>query len=200
MGRRREEIHKQLSKAAAKGSMFYLHDTFGVSLSDVYDYREHRNLFSNVAKRSKYFMVAPGKVNSPDETLGQEEIGHRYYEGAAAGTIMIGQTPNCDSFSKMFPWSDAVIKIQPDGSDVIDVIAKLDAEPERLLAISQKNAREALLRHDWGYRWKELLQVVGLDPLSAMRDRERRLRELADWVSSPPLLSLKTNDLDLRAR
>jgi hypothetical protein len=127
-------------------------------------------------------MVAPGKVDLVDETRGQEEIGHRYYEGAAAGTVMIGQAPNCDSFLKMFPWSNAVIKIQPDGSDVIDVIAKLDAVPEQVLAISQKNAGEALLRHDWAYRWKELLQVAGLDPLPAMADREGRLRELADRV------------------
>jgi hypothetical protein len=182
IGRRRGGIHRELFRAASKGSLFYLHDTFGSSLSDVYDYREHRDLFSNLAKRSKYFMVAPGKVDLVDETRGQEEIGHRYYEGAAAGTVMIGQAPNCDSFLKMFPWSNAVIKIQPDGSDVIDVIAKLDAVPEQVLAISQKNAGEALLRHDWAYRWKELLQVAGLDPLPAMADREGRLRELADRV------------------
>jgi len=75
-----------------------------------------------------------------------------------------------------------VIEIQTDGSDVLDVIGTLQAEPERLQAISQRNAGEALLRHDWAYRWKEILQVVGLEPLPAMADRERRLRELAESV------------------
>lgn len=182
LGRRCEEIHKELYKAAQNGSIFYLYDTFEGSLSDVYDHRQHRNLLSNIVKRSKYFMVAPGKVNLPGETRGQEEIGRRYYEGAAAGTVMIGQAPNCDSFRKMFPWSDAVIKIQPDGSDVMDVIAKLDRVPEQLLAISQRNASEALLRHDWVYRWKELLQVAGLDPTPALAARERQLREVADRI------------------
>lgn len=182
IGRKCEGIHRELSKAAEKGSIFYLYDTFEGSLSDVYDHRQHRDLFSNVAKRSKYFMVAPGKVNLPDETRGQEEIGRRYYEGAAAGTVMIGQAPNGDSFRKMFPWPDAVIKIQPDGSDVMDIIAKLETVPEQVLALSQRNATEALLRHDWVYRWKEILQVAGLDPLPAMAARERRLRELADCV------------------
>ena len=182
IGRRRDGVHRELRRVAGKGSLFYLYDTFGGSLSDVYDYREHRDLFSSIAKRSRYFMVAPGKVNQLDETRGQEEIGHRYYEGVAAGTIMIGQAPNCDSFLRMFPWTDAVIKIQPDGSDVIDVITKLDAEPERVLAIGRNNAYEALLRHDWAYRWKELLQIVGLEPSPAMEARERRLRELADRV------------------
>lgn len=174
IGRRCEGIHREVSRAAENGSIFYLHDTFQGSLSDVYDHRQHRDLLSNVAKRSKYFMVMPAK--------GQEEMGRRYYEGAAAGTVMIGQAPNCDSFRKMFPWSDAVIRIQPDGSDVMDVIARLDRVPERVLAISQRNASEALLRHDWVYRWKELLQIAGLVPLPAMAARERRLRELADLI------------------
>jgi len=182
IGRRREGIHRELSRAGEKGSLFYLHDTFGGSLSDVYDYREHRNVFSSVAKRSKYFLVAPGKLSVQDETCGQEEIGHRYYEGAAAGAVMIGQAPKSDSFVKMFPWSDAVIDVQPDGSDVLDVLAKLQAAPEQVHAISQKNVGEALLRHDWAYRWKEILQVAGLEPMPEMTARERRLREVAESV------------------
>jgi len=184
IGRRVEAIHKELFRVAENGSIFYLYDTFAGSLADVYDYRQHRNLFSNIAKRAKYFMVAPGKVNSPDETRGQEEIGRRYYEGAAAGTVMIGQTPNCDSFRIMFPWRDAVINIQPDGSDVLDVIARLESVPAQVLAISQRNAAEALLRHDWVYRWKELLQLAGLDPAPAIGAREQRLKELADHTLS----------------
>ncbi len=182
IGRRIEAIHKELFRAAENGSIFYLYDTFAGSLSDVYDCKQHRNLLSNIAKRSKYFMVAPGKVNSPDETRDQEEIGRRYYEGATAGTVMIGQAPDCDSFRRMFPWPDAVINIQPDGSDVLDVIARLERVPEQVLTISQMNAAEALLRHDWVYRWKELLQLAGLDPAPAMAARERRLRELADLI------------------
>lgn len=183
IGRRREGIHKELSRAAGRSrSFFYLHDTFGGSLSDVHDYSEHRTVFASVTKRAKYFLVAPGKQNLPSETRGQEEIGHRYYEGAAAGACLLGQSPNSPSFSTMFPWPDAVIEIQPDGSDSMEVIARLEADPERLQGISQRNAGEALLRHDWAYRWKEILQLAGLEPLPAMAARERRLRELAESV------------------
>jgi Glycosyl transferases group 1 len=190
IGRRIEAIHKELLRAGENGSLFYLYDTFAGSLSGVYDYKQHRQLFSSIAKRSKFFMVAPGKVNSPGETRGQEEIGRRYYEGAAAGTVMIGQSPDCESYRKMFPWPDAVIKIQPDGSDVLDVIARLERVPEQVLAISQRNAAEALLRHDWLYRWKELIQTAGLEPLPQMAVREQRLRELAAHIpttAAPPL-------------
>lgn len=179
IGRRSEGIHRALYQAAEKRSIFYLYDTFGGSLSDVLDYRQHRDLFSNVTKRSRYFMVAPGKVDASDETRGQVEIGHRYYEAAAAGAVMIGQAPKCDAFDEMFPWPDAVIPVEPDGSNVIEVIARLDSSPERPLAISQRNAGEALLRHDWLYRWKQIFQTAGIEPLPAMAEREQRLKELA---------------------
>jgi len=179
IGRRCEGIHRNLLRMAEERSIFYIHDTFGGSLSDVYDYKQHRDLFSNVTKRCRYFVVAPGKVDFSDETRGQAEIGHRYYEGAAAGAVMIGQAPSGNAFGEMFPWPDAVIQVQPDGSDVIEVVTRLESSPERAFAISQRNAAEALLRHDWAYRWKQIFLVAGLEPLPAMEARAQRLKELA---------------------
>jgi len=183
MGRRWPAIHRELLAMAANKSVFYVHDTFGGSLSDVFDYRQHRDMFSNFAKRSRYFTVAPGKVDASDETKGQVEIGHRYYEGAAAGVVMIGQAPQCDAFGEMFPWEDAVVHVRPDGSDVVKVLSELQASPERVQEISRKNAAEALLRHDWMYRWKEVLRVAQLAPLPALHERERQLQRLAAVAS-----------------
>jgi hypothetical protein len=180
IGRRQEVIHQALLEAARCTDTFYMHDTFAGSMAEVYDHREHRDHFANVAKRSRYFMVAPGKIDSFGETGGQAEVGHRYFEGAAAGTVMIGQAPASEAFQKMFPWPDAVIEIKPDGSDVIEVLARLALEPGRLSAMGRRNAAGALLRHDWVYRWKEVLRAVGLELPPRMLERERRLRELAD--------------------
>jgi hypothetical protein len=129
-------------------------------------------------------MVAPGKVDAFSETRGQIEVGHRYFEGAAAGTVMIGQAPKCEAFREMFPWQDAVIEIQPDGSDVLGVLARFDAEPERLSAIGRQNAMQALLRHDWVYRWKEIFRVAGIELSPGLAARERRLREMAQLVKA----------------
>jgi hypothetical protein len=92
---------------------------------------------------------------------------------------MIGQAPNCEAFGEMFPWPDAVLEVKPDGSDVIEVVNRIESLPGLALAISQRNAAEALLRHDWGYRWKQILQIAGLQPLPAMDAREQRLKQLA---------------------
>jgi hypothetical protein len=179
IGRRWDGIHTALLGAAARGEIFYVHDTVQAADAEVYDHQQHRNLFANVAKRSKYFMVAPGKIDDR-ETKGQVEIGYRYYEGAAAGAVMLGQQPNCPPFKEMFPWQDAVISVQPDGSDAIEVLATLRTQPERVAAIGRKNATEALRRHDWIYRWAEMFRVAGLQPSPGMLARERRLAELAD--------------------
>jgi len=180
IGRRWEGIHRALLAQAASREMFYVYDTFPSIFTEVYDHRQHRDFYANLAKRSKYFMVAPGKMDAPEETQGQVTIGFRYYEGAAAGAVMIGQPPNCQEFQDMFGWRDVVIQVQPDGSDVQDVLAGLNLEPERVSKIRRRNGAEALLRHDWVYRWKKIFQVAGIEPSPRMVERERRLRELAD--------------------
>lgn len=182
IGRRREEIHQKLLQAAEHTKIFYIYDTSSGSMSEVHDHRRHRDHFANVAKRSRYFMVAPGKVSSISETQGQSEIGHRYYEGAAAGAVMIGQAPDGQTFRRMFPWPDAVIPVKPDGSDVQEVLAELASDPERVSTAAQRNAVGALLHHDWVYRWKEVLKIAGLEPSTGMVSRERRLKALAAEV------------------
>jgi hypothetical protein len=180
IGRRCEGIHRALLQAARRGEIFYVYDTLQGADVEVYDHQEHRDLFADMAKRSRYFLVVPSKMEVPGEAQGQVEIGYRYYEGASAGTVMIGQAPNCEAFRELFPWQDAVVPIQPDGSDVMEVLCGLAREPERASAISRKNAAEVLLHHDWVYRWHEIFRVAGIEPSPRMAARERRLRDLAD--------------------
>lgn len=179
IGRRRETIHEALLNWAKNEKKFYIHDTSSGSFLDVIDYRQHREMFANLAKRSRYFMVAPGKVDSPGETDGQVEVGFRYYEGAASGAVMIGQPPNCNSFHQLFPWREPVVEVAPDGSNVVDVLRELISDPDRVARISSDNAKGALLTHDWMFRWKRLLEVVGLPGCSGITERELRLNELA---------------------
>ena len=179
IGRTSEGVHRALLRAAVEKKLFYLHDTFHGSDMEPFDHREHRDLLANVAKRSRYFIVAPGKVNVPGETRGQSEIGYRYYEGAAAGAVMIGQAPDCRSFRERFNWPDAVIEVRTDGSDVAEVLSELNAQPERFCEISRRNAAGALLGHDWLYRWKQIFNVAGVSPSPRMAAREHRLKELA---------------------
>ena len=195
IGRRREGVHCELLRAAERGKLFYVYDTLAhTAATEVYDYRQHRNLFVNTAKRSRYFMVAPARMDDVSGTRGQVEVGARYYEGAAAGTVMIGEAADCEAYRDLFGWPEAVIQICPDGSDLTAVLHDLDSDPERIAAISRRNAKEALLRHDWAYRWNQMFRIAGIEPSPRMATRERRLKDMADFVA-PARLEAATADM-----
>jgi hypothetical protein len=186
IGRKYEGIHREMLKAAERGELFYVHDTVAnLANTEVYDHQQHRDLFAKIAKRSRYFVVTAAKMDALYETRGQVEIGYRYYEGAAAGTVMIGDAPDCEAYRELFGWPEAVIQIQPDGSDIMAVLSDLGSDPERMAAISRGNTKEALLRHDWVYRWNEMFRVAGIEPSPRMADRERRLKDMADLAAAP---------------
>lgn len=186
IGRRRESIHRALLSAAASKEIFYIYDSFPeVAEMEPYDHRHHRELFANLLKRSRYFMVAPGKFDYSYGQLGQVEIGYRYFEGVSGGAVLVGEAPDCTGFKEMFPWPDVIVPVRSDGSDVMDAMASLNADPERLSAISRRNAAEALLRHDWVYRWKQIFRRAGVSPSPALTARENRLRELASLAWQP---------------
>jgi spore maturation protein CgeB len=184
IGRRYQGIHDEMLKAAKRGELFYVHDThLNLGNAEVYDHRQHRDLLANMAKRSRYFMVGAAKMDALDERQGQVEVGHRYYEGAAAGTVMIGEVPDCEAYRELFGWPEAVIQAHPDGSDIMAVLRDLGADPERTAAIRGRNAKEALLRHDWVYRWNEMFRVTGIKPSPGIAARERHLKDIADFAS-----------------
>ncbi|CAL78554.1 conserved hypothetical protein [Bradyrhizobium sp. ORS 278] len=191
MGRRPLAVHRTLCAMARDKSFFYLHDTIGGS--QAIDLVEHRAQVANLAKRSRYFLVNPGKFDEPGETGRQVEFGYRYLEGAAAGAIMLGERPRNELFPKMFDWPDAVIDVPHTSSDIDRVIKELDREPERQDAMRRSGIVQTLLRHDWVYRWETILEAAGLPPMPGLSARKDRLRVLADGVSaqgSMPLAKL----------
>jgi len=180
IGRRSEQTHQNLLKMAVAEGRFYLHDS--IAANQVLNAQEHRILFSNVAKRSKYFIVNPGLIDRPEVRGNQMEIGNRYFEGAAAGTIMLGERPDNPMFEQLFDWADAVTHLPYNCEDVAGVIHAIESDPERQDRISRRNVMEALMRHDWVYRWEAVLQAVGLEPTSAMRKRKETLAQLAHFT------------------
>jgi len=180
IGRRSEITHGAILKMAKEAGLFYVYDT--IIGDQVKNPAEHRLLFSNMAKRSRYFVVNPGKVDNFDETAGQVEFGNRFFEGAASGTIMIGETPENDKFRVVFDWNDAVIHLPYDSEEVDSIIKELDKNPERQERIRKDNVIHSLLRHDWVYRWEAILKTAGLEPLSELVKRKERLSNLADII------------------
>jgi len=182
MGRRSEVTHQALLKFAQKQDFFYLYDT--TNGFDVIDYRQHRSLSANLIKRSRYFISYKHNMNITTITGGQEEVGSRLFEAAAGGAIMIGIPPSCDAYDQYFDWEDAVIQISYESTNIAQIIADLDTQSERLARIRTNNIVNSLLRHDWLYRWREILSTIGLNELSAMGSREFRLKDLSKMAIS----------------
>jgi hypothetical protein len=58
------------------------------------------------------------------------------------------------------------------------------AQPERVRSASIQNAEQSLLRHDWIYRWKTLLELAGVRPSAGMGGRMRRLSQMASTMTA----------------
>jgi hypothetical protein len=190
IGRRAEPVHDALRARAAERPFFYHFDTLPGPLVRPSHPAQHREVLAQSAKRSHCFVTYPAKFGVDDERLGQSEVGARYYEGAAAGALLLGQAPTNPSFSADFPWPDAVVSLREDGSDVGEVLNALWAAPDRMEAASRRNAAHALRRHDWGHRWQELLRMASLDPRPALTDRLGRLEALAFGAETDGLATL----------
>jgi hypothetical protein len=179
MGRRIETTHEALLKMAARRELFYIHDTIPGLLIRPCDHRQHRDLLANCAKRSRFFMVYPAKVDMADETRGQSEIGARFYEGAAAGAVLLGKAPSVSAFAKEFHWPDAVVDIGSTEQHLSAIIASFKNDPARFNRASRTNAVQALRHFDWAYRWSEFLRIAGMQPRPQLLARLQQLEQLA---------------------
>jgi len=181
-GRRSEITHQKLLKMTRESGLFYLHDS--IAGSQAIKSKEHRALLANIAKRSRYFIVNPGKIDQPETRGNQIEISNRYFEGAASGAIMVGERPKNEEFERLFDWPEAVTQLPYDSCDIDMVIKDLDGDPERQDRIRRTSVAQALTRHDWVYRWEAVLKTVGLEPMQGVLERKGRLRKLVEIVTA----------------
>jgi hypothetical protein len=181
MGRRSPDTHGALLEFAERNGWFYLYDTVG----GVTRHREHRRHLASILRRTRYLLAYPGKMDVPGQTGGQQEIGFRYFEGAAAGTLLVGEAPSTPWFEKLFGWPDSTIHLPYGATDVSSCLLTFDSDPERAERVRRTNVAQSLLRHDHVYRWSQVLQHVGLPETPSMEARRRELQERAASIAQP---------------
>ena len=192
IGRRSEVTHRALLEMARRQHLFYYFDTArarGVTNAarqitfSVVDPAQHRFLYATLLKNSRYFMASRARANEPEVTGGRQEISARFFEGAAAGTVMIGDPPRNALFGSYFDWPDAVIEVPYDSPDIADVIESLDADPERVARIRRDAVVGTLRKNDWAYRLQTVVRAADILPTQAMTERIKKLRALADGIA-----------------
>ena len=53
----------------------------------------------------------------------------------------------------------------------------------RIAQIRLNNVVNCLRRHDWVYRWNNLIKILGMEPTTRAFEREDRLRNFADSLA-----------------
>jgi len=184
IGRRSAITHEALLQLAGDHRLYYIYDS--TSADQVLDPTDHRELYANTLKRSRYFIVNPGLIDRPDIRGDQIEIGYRYFDGVAAGAINVGERPNNEVFAQLFDWPDPMIDFPYNSPDFDRIMSAVESDPEKEDQMRRTNVRQALLRHDWVYRWETILRAVGLEPLPRIAARKTRLLNLADLAAGRP--------------
>jgi hypothetical protein len=186
IGRRSPVTHQALLDDARRRQSFYYYDTVAASGANlksrtfrVDSPHEHRHMLATLLNHSCYYIANRGHANEPEFTAGRDEISARFYEGAAAGAVMIGEAPRTDEFKQQFDWPHAVIHVPFDSPDIGRILAELNSDPERLQEVRRNNVREAAKRHDWLHRIQVVFDTLGLAPTEKMQARAKRLEEIA---------------------
>jgi hypothetical protein len=186
LGRRSPVAHRELYERANGAPGFnYFYDS-ARWMNFVEDHTQHRALTANLIKRTRYFMADRSKANAPEQIQGGQVFGPRYFEGAAAGAILVGEPPDCDVFRSYFDWPDAVIPFPFGSTGIVDLLESLDADSDRMRVARLANVTQMLRRHDWLHRWEEALQTLGMRPpanaeprAAALEDRVRAAKASA---------------------
>lgn len=179
-GRRSPVTHAALVGGLRSGRISYVYPTVAGPFA-VTDYREHRLVTAHLLQRSTFTVV--NRINDSPERLartgGEEALTNRYFEAVAAGCVMLGTPARCDDFAEAFPWEDAILTVRADEPGIVDHIADLQRDPERLSGISVTNVVNSLRRHDWAHRWAEISAVAGIGTTPALNRRLDELESIA---------------------
>lgn len=192
IGRRSEVTHGALLDLARERGWFYYYDSIrsrSASKADitfaVTDVGEHRFKLASLLRRSRYSIANRARANVTGFAE-VDELSSRFFEGAAAGAVLLGDPPVSGPFLSLFDWPDAVVPVPIDSPDIAGVIDELEADPLRRERIRRENMVQSLLRHDWVYRVRRILTDAGLALPQALLGRERQLQEMAAQVRTLP--------------
>lgn len=177
VGRRSRVTHEALR---ARPELMLHYDT--TAAGAVKDPQEHRMQYAAFAQRSRFFIANRAKFQNRDQDRHAPEIGARFFEGAAAGAVLIGDHPGGAQFDEHFGWNDALIRQPSDAPNIGDLVDDLLAQPGRLADISRRNVTECLRRHDWAHRFALVAADVGLERHPRLQERLANLEVMASKV------------------
>jgi hypothetical protein len=168
-GRSNPDLHKYLLAHFnhSVNERFYFHSTF--TEPQITSYKERKMLLAKLLGKSKISLCF--EPSQEERFKGYSPILTRWLEGFSAGCTIVGRKPFGKGVADLINWQDSTIELPDSSSDWLPFFEDLLDDNERLLANSERNYRECLLRHDWRYRIRDMFQTVGL-PIPAKLEEE----------------------------
>jgi len=154
-----------------RSKRFLYHDTF--SSAQTSDFRDNRRLIWKLLHKSRIalsFDVLATPESRPGDRY-RSIIPVRYYEAAAAGTAIVGRHPVVPEMQEQFGWPDATIELPDSPDEALKFVESLLQDESRMNAIHLRNHAEALARHDWRYRIRDMLVHLGLPLPDRLRQK-----------------------------
>lgn len=157
-GRSNLTYHHDFEQAfnTAESPLSYFHSTFDTSkLTSQY---EHRRLHWKILLRSKIALCF--KPEGIARFCGRSPVLYRWFECLAAGNLIYGTRPRCESAETILAWENSTIEVPENGADAIDHIQELLSDTQTLDSISKTNRYWALKLHDWRYRLRDIYELM----------------------------------------
>jgi len=181
-GRGSEDHQRHLEKlyGGVDSKRFYVHSTF--KCSELFSQQEHRRLHWNMLLRSKINICF--EASAVRRFHGRSPVLYRWYESMAAGTVVLGSRPKCRSAMDILNWPNSTIDMPDSESDIRDLIESILTDNQMQMQIRNDSRKAALTDHDWRYRLKEILEVLGIAFPQRLSEQLSRLEFMIDEKAS----------------
>lgn len=147
------------------------------------DPERHRALFWRMLTDSKIALAYVPEATGDSDRFDCAFVGQRWYESIAAGCVVMGRQPDTPEMRRLFDWPEALIELPDDPEAARARILTMIENPAERAAISRRNQREALERHDWRHRIAAMAERSGIEPDARFRTELSRAHGTGDGVS-----------------
>lgn len=161
MGRRNECLHKMV--------LAYLKKNLITQTKENYNYQQTpgKILFENAYElaeninKTRFFVTAPQNKNNSAKTGNISEVTARFFECMACKSLIVGFKPQ-DSFDDLFPYENAMIEINENGSNFEEKINFYLNNEEKYSEIVERNYSYVMNHHTWTNRLDEIMRICNL--------------------------------------
>lgn len=148
------------------------------------DRERYRATFWQILRKSQISLAFDHFHANRNNAAEHSYVGPRWFEGLAAGAVIVGKAPPSPDKARLLNWADSTIELPDDPAEAPEFVAQLLADPERLRAASKANLIGMLRQNDWRHRLAEIFEQIGLSRGARFDERLAELDARANQLDT----------------